>query len=201
MYHESPAPLLENAARGAEWAWRDIVDRYSALVSSVCRHYRIRGADAEDVSGAVWLNLVTHLTHIRDAEALPGWLRTTTRHECLRLLRHRNRQIPTDSAMIGDPADPDFDAALIGEERRVAARHAFTQLPSRDQRLLSMLMCDPPRSYREISAPLGIPVGSIGPSRARCLARARRAPAVAALLGSDLHDVPGHTPQSARATA
>jgi RNA polymerase sigma factor (sigma-70 family) len=201
MYYESPAPLLENAARGAEWAWRDIVDRYSTLVSSVCRHYRIRGADAEDVSGAVWLNLVTHLAHIRDAEALPGWLRTTTRHECLRLLRHRNRQIPTDAAMIGDPADPGFDDALIGEERRVAARHAFAQLPPRDQRLLSMLMCDPPRSYREISATLGIPVGSIGPSRARCLARARRAPAVAALLGSDLHDVPGHTPQSARATA
>ncbi|MEA5360534.1 sigma-70 family RNA polymerase sigma factor [Amycolatopsis sp., V23-08] len=201
MYHDSPAPLLENAARGAEWAWRDIVVRYSSLVSAVCRQYRISGADAEDVAGAVWLNLVTHLAHIRDAEALPGWLSTTTRHECLRLLRHRNRQVPTDAALIDDPAEPDFDAALVAGERRAAARHAFAQLPPRDQRLLAMLLCDPPRSYREISATLGIPVGSIGPSRARCLARARRAPAVAALLGGDPHDVPGHTPQSARATA
>ncbi|WP_326950586.1 sigma-70 family RNA polymerase sigma factor [Amycolatopsis sp. NBC_00348] len=201
MYHDSPAPLLENAARGAEWAWRDIVERYSALVSAVCRHYRISGADAEDVRGAVWLNLVTHRAQIRDAEALPGWLRTTTRHECLRVLRHRTRQIPTDAVLIDDPAEPDFAAALIGEERRAAARHALAALPPRDRRLLSMLMCDPPRSYREISATLGIPVGSIGPSRARCLARARRAPAVAALLGGDPLDVPGHTPQSARVTA
>jgi RNA polymerase sigma factor (sigma-70 family) len=201
MHHDSPAPLLESAARGQEWAWRALFDRYSTLVSSVCRQYRLGAADAQDVSGAVWLRLVANLPDIRDPEALPGWLRTTARHECLRLLRHRSRQIPTESPECGEPADPGFDAALIVEERRVAVRHAFAQLPRRDRRLLSLLLCDPPKSYREISSALGIPIGSIGPSRARCLARARRTPAIAALLTDDPHGCPGHTPRSARTMA
>ena len=104
--HDSPAPLLENAARGAEWAWRDIVDRYSSLVLSVCAQYRVGNADAQDISGAVWLRLVANLTHIREPEALPGWLRTTTRHECLRLLRHQKRQVPTDDPLLGELTEP-----------------------------------------------------------------------------------------------
>ena len=72
MQQDSPAPLLENAARGAEWAWRDIVERYSSLVRSVCAQYRIDTADAQDVSGAVWLQLVANLAHIREPDALPG---------------------------------------------------------------------------------------------------------------------------------
>jgi RNA polymerase sigma factor (sigma-70 family) len=198
---DSPARLLENAAGGAEWAWRDIVDRYSSLVSSVCAHYRVGTADAQDISSAVWLRLLTNLAFIREPEALPGWLRTTTRHECLRVLRHQQRQVPTDSAMLVERTDPQFDSALIGAERRDAARHACAQLPGRDRELLALLFCDPPKSYREISATLGIPVGSIGPSRARCLARVRRMPAIAALLADDRHDFPGHVVQSERATA
>ena len=198
MHEDSPAPLLENAARGAEWAWRDIVERYSSLVRSVCAQYRIDTADAQDVSGAVWLQLVANLAHIREPDALPGWLRTTTRRECLRLLRHRNRQVPTDNPALGELTDPEFDATLIGAERQVAARHACAQLPRRDRQLLALLFCDPPKSYREISTTLGIPVGSIGPSRARCLARVRRMPAIAALL---VEDSWGHAVQSERATA
>lgn len=195
--HDSPLPLLENAARGAEWAWRDIVERYSSLVSSVCAQYRMGNADAQDVSGAVWLRLVANLARIRDPEALPGWLRTTTRHECLRLLRHRNRQIPTDDPLLGELTEPPFDAGLIGAERRVAAQRACAGLPPRDRELLALLFCDPPKSYREISATLGIPVGSIGPSRARCLARVRRTPAIAALLA----DSGGHGLRSERGAA
>jgi RNA polymerase sigma factor (sigma-70 family) len=193
--------LLENAARGAEWAWRDLVVRYSSLVSSVCAQYRLGAADAQDVSGAVWLRLVANLTHIREPDALPGWLLTTTRHECLRLLRHSNRQVPTDSPTLGELTDPGFDATLIGAERRVAARQACARLPRRDRELLALLFCDPPKSYREISVTLGIPVGSIGPSRARCLTRLRRMPSIAALLAEDRQDCCGHTPQSERASA
>jgi RNA polymerase sigma factor (sigma-70 family) len=198
MQHDSPAPLLENAARGAEWAWRDIVERYSSLVRSVCARYRLGAADAQDVSGAVWLQLVANLAHLREPEALPGWLRTTTRRECLRLLRHQNRQVPTGDPALGEPTDPEFDATLIGAERQVAARHACARLPHRDRQLLALLFCDPPKSYREISTALGIPVGSIGPSRARCLARVRRMPSIAALLAEDSW---GHDRQSERATA
>jgi RNA polymerase sigma factor (sigma-70 family) len=199
--HDSPVPLLENAARGAEWAWRDIVDRYSSLVWSVCAQFRLGSADTQDVSGAVWLRLVANLARIREPEALPGWLRTTTRHECLRLLRHRNRLVDADAAEFAESADPAPDTTVIGAERLVAARRACAQLSRRDRQLLDLLFCDPPKSYREISATLGIPVGSIGPSRARCLARVRSTPAIAALLAADRQDFQGHVPQSKRATA
>jgi RNA polymerase sigma factor (sigma-70 family) len=176
------APLLENAARGVESAWRELVKRYSPLLIAVCHRYRISDADAQDVAASVWLRLVTSLPSIRDPDALPGWLQTTARRECLMLLRHSTRQIPTDDALIESTTDPDFDANLIGEERRAAARAAVAQLPARDRTLLSMLFSDPPTPYREISSTLGIPIGAIGPTRARCLTRARRTPAVVALV-------------------
>jgi RNA polymerase sigma factor (sigma-70 family) len=201
MQDDSTAPLLENAARGAEWAWRDLVTRYSSLIHSVCRQFRIDDADADDICGAVWLRLVTNLAQIREPAALPGWLQTTARHECLRLLRHRNRLVPVDAGTFAESADPAPDVTVLGAERLAAARRACAELPRRDRQLLALLFCDPPKSYREISATLGIPVGSIGPSRARCLARVRSSPAIAALLAGDRQDFPGHIPQSRRATA
>ena len=192
MFYDSPVTsLLESAACGTESAWREIIDRYSPLVRAVCRDYGLSGVDIEDIAGSVWLRLVANMAHIREPEALPGWLRTTIRRECLMLLRHKNRQIPTDSMLIDDALDPEIDASLIGAERRAAARDAFARLPDRDRQLLSMLFCDPPKPYREISSTLGIPVGAIGPTRARCLARARRTPEVAALLAAH-RGSPGH---------
>ena len=183
MCYDSPVrPLLESAARGTESAWREIVERYSPLVLAICRDYGLRGADVEDVAGTVWLQLVVNASHIREPEALPGWLRTTIRHECLLLLRQRNRQVLTDGELIVGVVESEIDASLIGAERGAAARGALAQLPERDRTLLSMLFSDPPRPYQEISSTLGIPVGAIGPTRARCLARARRTPAVAALV-------------------
>ncbi|MFL6140558.1 MAG: RNA polymerase sigma factor [Labedaea sp.] len=181
MNQDSPvAALLERAGLGVESAWQEIVDRFSPLVFAVCRRYGIGGADAQDVSGAVWLRLVSHAKTIRDPRGLPGWLQTTTRNECLQLLRHHKRQIPTDTLSAGSFAT-ELDANLIHEERRTAARQAFAQLSRSDQALLSMLFSDPPKTYKEISAALGIPVGAIGPTRARCLARVRRNPTIAAL--------------------
>lgn len=178
--------MLESAARGKESAWREIVERYSPLILAICRDYGLSGADIEDVAGSVWLQLVVNVSQIREPEALPGWLRTTIRRECLMLLRQKNRQVPTDSPLVAGVVEPEFDASLIGAERSAAARGALAQLPERDHALLSMLFCDPPRPYQEISSTLGIPVGAIGPTRARCLARARRTPAVAA-LADDRH--------------
>ena len=182
MHHDSPATqLLECAAHGMESAWREIVKRFSPLIFTVCHRYGISGVDIQDVAGEVWLRLLTNVTTIRDPNALPGWLLTTARNECLGLLRARNRQIPTDTDLIGEACQPEIDANLIGEERRHAARQALAHLSHRDQQLLSMLFSDPPKPYKEISSTLGIPVGAIGPTRARCLTRARRAPAIAAL--------------------
>lgn len=195
MNHDSPAtPLLESAARGMESAWREIVKRFSPLIFTVCRRYGISGADAQDVSGTVWLRLVSNMTTIRSPEALPGWLLTTTRNECLRLLVHKKRQIPTDITLIDERFEPELDTNLIDEERRRAARQAFAQLSRSDQRLLSMLFSDPPRPYKEISSALGIPIGAIGPTRARCLARARLTPAIAVLIVAEQRDAHGRWP-------
>jgi RNA polymerase sigma factor (sigma-70 family) len=186
MPYDSPVTvLLENAALGAESAWRELFIRYSPLVYSVCRGHGVLGTDADDVNGNVWLCLVRSVIRIRQPEALPGWLATTARRECLKLLRDRRRQVPDGTEIVVE-TEADTDAALLEEERRNAVRDAFDLLPQRDRVLLAMLFADPPATYTQISRILGIPVGAIGPTRQRCLARARRIPSIAALL-ADAH--------------
>jgi RNA polymerase sigma factor (sigma-70 family) len=155
----------------------------------VCRRYGIVGADADDVGGNVWLRLVANLTTIREPEALPGWLKTTTQRECLTLLRDKRRQIPRDQERATNETEPGVDASLLAKERRNAVRNAVreavAQLRERDQELLLMLFSDPPVPYAEISAVLNMPVGAIGPTRQRCLARVRRIPVISVLLTDD----------------
>jgi RNA polymerase sigma factor (sigma-70 family) len=136
--------------------------------------------DAEDVSGDVWLRLVANLGSLRDPAALPGWIATTTRRECLQLLRGRNRQILDDTEVVA--TGPALDSELLVSECRSALQDALGRLSERDQQLMSMLFSDPPTPYTVISTRLGMPIGAIGPTRQRCLARVRRTPAVAALL-------------------
>lgn len=186
--HEDPSAvtLVELAAGGDESAWDQIVRRYAPLVWSVCRRYGVTGADAEDIGGVVWLRLVTSLAALREPAALPGWIATITRRECLALLRKHNREQPVDDHELDGEPGPASDAWLLAEERRIVLRQAFTELADRDRQLLSMLFADPPAPYSEISATLGMPVGSIGPNRRRCLARLRRTPAVRALLRAEV---------------
>jgi RNA polymerase sigma factor (sigma-70 family) len=191
---ERLGPWLERAASGEESAWREIVARFSALVSAICRRYGVSGSDVGDVTGNVWLQLVTGLPALRVPEALPGWLATTAKRECLTLLRDKHRQIPSDRDFT-HPVESDVDGPLLAAERRDMARRVVGQLPARDRALISMLFSDPPTPYADISSSLGIPLGAIGPTRQRCLARARRTPAVAALLAGDRSAVTSHIPQ------
>src|SRR5262249_31437835 len=140
----------------------------------------------------VWLLLVEHIGGLREPAALPGWLATTTRRECIRVLRTARRQgqpgLPPEEQM---PPDP--DAVMIEEELIVAERHAalragFADLPRACHELLSMLMSDPLPAYAEVSTTLGMAVGSIGPTRARCLERLRRSPHLVAVLGGQADD-------------
>lgn len=185
MRAESPvADLLERAAEGKESAWQEIIQRFSPLVASVCRGCGVRGADAEDVAGSVWLDLVAGLRSIREPKSLPGWLATTTRHECLALLREKQRAVPCDR----DPGDrhaPAPDAAILRAERDGVLRDAVASLCDRDRALLGMLFADPPQTYSQISSRLNMPIGAIGPTRQRCLARVRSLPAIAALHSDD----------------
>jgi RNA polymerase sigma factor (sigma-70 family) len=172
--------LVDSASRGDERAWGAIVQRYRSLVFAVCRGLGVTGVDAEDVSGDVWLRLVANLRRLRDPAALPGWIATTTRRACLQLLRDRARQILDSSEVVA--TEPGPDAELLVNERRCVLQDALGLLSDRDQELLSMLFSDPPTPYTEISTRLGMPIGAIGPTRQRCLARVRRIPTVAALL-------------------
>ena len=181
--------LVIRATNGDKQAWDTLVERYAPLIWSICRRHRLGGADADDVGQSVWLQLVEHLGTLRDPAALPGWLATTTRRECGRVLRtahgpHAARYTPN----VEDIADEQTGTAeqeLLAAERHAALREAFLQLPPCDQQLIALLTQDPPAPYAKISSSLGIPVGSIGPTRGRCLDRLRRHPALAALINAE----------------
>lgn len=176
--------LVRLASNGDRLAWDAIVERYAPLIWCICRRYRLRDVDTEDVGQAVWLHLVQHLDGLRDPAALPGWLATTTRRECHRVLRV-TRNLPVGEQELQNMPDEQTASAehdVLVAERNAALREAFGCLPLSCQRLLAMLISDPPVSYAEISARLGIPVGSIGPNRRRYLERLRRDPAIAGMI-------------------
>ena len=170
----SAAALVRRALSSDGQAWDMIVKRYAPLVWSVCQRFGITGADAEDVGGIVWLRLVDGLARLREPAALPGWISTVTQRECLALLRRQNRTQLLEDNEIPDPSAAECDTILLAEERGIALRAAFATLPDRDRELLSLLFADPPVPYATISRILGIPVGAIGPTRARCLNRLRQ---------------------------
>ena len=180
--------LVTRASTGDKQAWDALVERYAPLIWSICGKYRLSRADAEDVGQNVWLRLAGQLDKIRDPAALPGWLATTTSRECGRVLRTaRGPHVPVHALDAGNLADQQAGAAdqeILAAERHTALREALTRLPPVGQQLIALLIADPPVPYAEISAKLGIPVGSIGPSRRRCLDKLRRDPTLAALINA-----------------
>lgn len=170
------AGLVREAARGEARAWDLLVDRFAGLVWAVARGHGLSPADAADVSQTTWLRLAEHLGRIREPERIGVWLATTARHESLRTFRRAQRQVPVDPSLdlVADTAAPDVDGDLLAEERDATLWRAFESLPPPCKSLLRTLMADPPPTYAEVSEVLGMPVGSIGPSRQRCLQRLRR---------------------------
>ncbi|HET6952739.1 MAG TPA: sigma-70 family RNA polymerase sigma factor [Acidimicrobiales bacterium] len=172
--------LVARARDGDEQAWGDLVRRYLAMVQAICRGYRLSGDDAADVNQVVWLRLVEHLVRIRNADAVGGWIAATTRNECRRVLRVSGRTVPVgddsdlDRLDEVDGHDPGIDTGLLVYERDRVLSSAFGCLDDRCQQLLRLLMADPRPSYDEIAAALDMPVGSIGPTRGRCLDHLRR---------------------------
>ena len=175
--------LVTRARDGDKDAWDELVERYAPLVWSVCRRYRLAAADSDDVGQSVWLRLIEHLPGLREPAALPGWIATTTQRECYRLLRATSRVEPVDPAESTDVVEEAIaEEEVLRHERRTVIRAAFRELSQRCQALLVLLIQDPPAAYDEISRQLHVPIGSIGPNRARCLDRLRRTPALALLV-------------------
>lgn len=198
-----PAPggdltvLVEAAAAGDQDAWNAITARFTNLLWSVARSYRLSHEDAADVVQNTWLRLLEHLTTINHPEALPGWLTTTARREALGLIRRRGHDRVTRdddlSENVVDTRAEELDAALLEDERDVNLWACVRRLPEPCQRLLRVLMaCDRP-NYAEVSDALDMPVGSIGPTRMRCLTRLR-----ALMTESGYYEEHGEDQQEAR---
>jgi RNA polymerase sigma factor (sigma-70 family) len=175
--------LVARARNGDRAAWDEIVERYAALVWSVCRRYRLSDADAADIWGSVWLRLVESLDTLREPAALPGWLATTTARACARIYTSAKRQIPfADVELVEDRRSPAADDWLLTMERHAALRAAFAGLSERCREILSLLFSDDAPAYADAGIALGMPVGSIGPTRQRCLQSLRASRPLAALL-------------------
>ena len=172
-----PHLLVRRAAEGHHWAWEKLVAQYSKLIWSMTRDFKLPETDAADVVQATWLRLLEHIDRIEHPDRIGSWLATTARHECLRHIAASKRvvlvQDNDDTLVDAISNQPEVDERLLADERAQAVREALSSLPGRWQRLLEMLMSDPPVSYLKISDQLGLPVGSIGPTRGRCLERLR----------------------------
>ena len=171
------AQLVRRAADGDWWAWERLVDQYGRLIWAMTHDFKLAESDAADVVQATWLRLLENIHRLEYPERVGSWLATTARHECLRSLTARRKMVlavdddtPLDGVALHEP---EIDERLLAEERVQTVREALSRLPWRWRRLLELLMADPPASYAEISDQLGLPVGSIGPTRSRSLERLR----------------------------
>ncbi len=177
--------LVRDAAAGDQRAWESLYARFTPVMRAIARGYRLSPTDVEDVTQAVWLRLLHHIGRLREPAAIGGWLATTTRRECLRLIQLPLRESPSDDPALGDvPESTDPGSAMLAAEQQSILHRALSTLPDRHRRLMLALASEPPMDYRQISAKTSIPCGSIGPIRRRSLARLQRHPELQALCPS-----------------
>ena len=170
------ARLVRRAAAGDRGAWERLVDQYARLIWSITTDFKLMESDAADVVQTTWLRLLEHIDRIEYPDRVGSWLAATARNECLRSLAARKRVVLANddevlTGVVG--SEPEVDERILSDESAQVVRDALSRLPRRWQHLLELLMADPPVPYTEISDQLGLPIGSIGPTRGRCLARLR----------------------------
>lgn len=180
--------LFEAARRGADGAWSALLDRHRSLIMATARRFGLSGPDAEDLYQTVALRLLEHADRIREPRSLPGWVASTAQHECMRVVRARDRE-PSSEAVGERPGviswSPEPDERLVRDLYRRAVREALASLGARERELLLLSVAIEPRpSYAEIAGRLGLAVGSIGPTRGRCLAKLAGHPAIRAIRPS-----------------
>jgi RNA polymerase sigma factor (sigma-70 family) len=172
--HSATLPdLVAAAAEGDQSAWRELVRRHERVIRSVTWKYRLTDEDAADVLQNTWLQLATHLRTLRSPAFLPGWLATTARNNCLKLLSGQREHATALDHLDRPSEEPGPAEHAVRQDVSSIVQSALTRLPARDERLLRLLMQSARPGYREIAADLGIPIGSIGPTRLRALSRMR----------------------------
>jgi RNA polymerase sigma factor (sigma-70 family) len=179
FHHAQPrqddlSSLARNAAAGDSHAWADLVRRLDGVLHTVARRYRLSAADVEDVVQTTWLRALAHVDRLKDPGAIAAWLIVTARREAMRTLQRATREVLTDDVRAVEDFDPAGPETFAIERERSAAVHgAVERLPARQRLLLSSMLSSPAPSYEQISTRLDMPVGSIGPTRDRALARLR----------------------------
>jgi RNA polymerase sigma factor (sigma-70 family) len=186
VHHETDlTELVAGARAGCPTCWREIVDRFDDRLQRIARAKGADGPTAADVVQQTWLAAVMNIEALRNAGALGGWLHSILHRECLKALSLRCRESPhVDEANLSEcmdngrvvmmrtePRSPEEEA--LRSEQRTLVRTAIRRLSRRDRDLLALLAAEPRLPYTEISRRLGVAIGSIGPTRARCLARLR----------------------------
>jgi len=186
VHHETDLTELVTGARaGCPTCWREIVDRFDDRLQ---RQARAKGADRPTAADAVqqtWLAAVMNIEALRNAGALGGWLHSILHRECLKMLSLRSRETPhvnetklnecmSDCRTIMMRTEPQSpEEQVLSKEQRMLVHRAIRRLSRRDRDLLMLLVAEPRLPYTEISRRLGMAIGSIGPTRARCLDRLR----------------------------
>src|SRR4051794_38101408 len=181
--------LVQAAAAGDQQAWHVLVTRFNPMIRSIARRHRLSASDQDDVVQRTWLALVRYVRRLSTPEALPGWLATTARNESLATLRASQRELPVEEVPAAGDSPAGSDHVLeevLSAARRTAVREAVGRVGGREGAMLEMLLAQAGPSYEDISAKLGMPVGSIGPTRARSLVRLRRDPQIASLLDDSI---------------
>jgi RNA polymerase sigma factor (sigma-70 family) len=174
--HADLPDIVAAAAAGDPVAWSALTLRFGGMVIAIARSCRLNEADVADVHQVTWLRLVEKIDRIEQPERIGAWLATTAKRESLRIASSKNRLTFNHDALMDRP---DADAkppeeGLISIERAEAVRKAFALLPPHCRRLLSVLARDDAPPYKEVSTILSMPIGSIGPTRGRCLEHLRR---------------------------
>lgn len=182
--------LIAAAAAQDQRAWATLIRRFTPLVYAVVSRYRLSRNNTDDVVQTVWMRALENLGRIREPKAFPGWIITISRNEALRVITTDRFTDLIDPLSDSDHHDRDRssvhtveDVVLRAEQRR-ALRDGLNALQPEHRELLLLLHADPRVSYQEISMRLGIPKGSIGPTRARCLQKLRATTPVRTLLGA-----------------
>jgi RNA polymerase sigma factor (sigma-70 family) len=178
--------IVRLAAAGDQSAWSSLVERFAAVIRAVARAHRLSGHEIEDVTQSTWLQLVQHIDRIREPCAIEAWLRTTAKRQSLQARRSSDmaRQAAESDEGHAEAAAEPWER-LAAEERRTALVQALAALPRRQRALLLMLTQEPPPSYADVSLTLGMPIGSIGPVRARTIDRLRLDPRLSALATTE----------------
>jgi RNA polymerase sigma factor (sigma-70 family) len=186
LSHATHGELLTLAKSGDQTAWSELVDRFGQMVWSIARSFRLDEAAAKDVTQTVWLRLVENIERIDDPERLPGWLATTSRREALRVRGLRDRVIPTEFEYDIPDEQPSLESMLVEDEEAREVVAAFETISEDCRQLLRLLTTDPPLSYEEISEVVDRPIGSLGPTRSRCIERLKAA--IAARISGGQND-------------